>query len=154
MEQNSLEVWKIQTQQQFEQWKVNADRSLEEWKANISWDLQHFKAVIGYSTLTIKALMLINGGAVVALLTFFGTTWKDNHSVILKILPAMNIFLLGIFLAVAVAGLSYLGQMFFARKKNKIAIPLQLFAIFFGFISLCCFGYGAVVASCGFASNP
>ncbi len=128
---------------ELEQFKANWEANLSSWKHVRDWELESFKAIIAFANITIRSLLLINGGALVALLAFFGNTWKDSHSVIVLSIPSMKAYLLGLVFAVLVSGVAYIAQHYFTRQQNKAGITFQIIAIIFALISLGSFSCGS-----------
>lgn len=130
------------------------------------------QTVATFAQSAVRLLFLINGGAVIALLTFLGALYgKEGRGLevaqaLSKSLPdAIALYLLGLVLAVATAGWSYLN---FSIMESTTRAPEELLgwsrrepmqkvaklslraligsawiAFGFGVVSLGCFGWGA-----------
>ncbi len=72
------------------------------------------RAAIDFALSAIRGLLLINGGAVVALLAFLSNVWTDDASgareLAINLKLPLGFFLLGVVASVSTAMLSYLGQ--------------------------------------------
>src|SRR4051812_48317463 len=93
------------------------DPAAERYRSNLKHrsELQigSFNAAIGYALAAIRGLLLINGGAVVALLSFLANVWSKDAAIravahALK-LP-LQLFLMGLAAAVACPCAAYLSQ--------------------------------------------
>jgi uncharacterized membrane protein len=91
---------------------------------------QHmFEAAVEFAVLAIRTLVLVNGAAVIALLTFVGQVWANdqhNGSAMAHILfwPLM-FFLLGLVLAVVTTLLAYLTQMLTTEHGGGVIPPVS-----------------------------
>ena len=121
---------------------------------------QHmFEAAVEFAILAIRTLTLINGAAVIALLTFVGQVWANdqhNGSAMAHVLfwPLLC-FLTGVILAVTTTLLAYITQML-TTEHGRGAIPLvskrlRIFAILSALLSLVAFTAGAVTTAVGIA---
>lgn len=121
---------------------------------------QHmFEAAVEFAVLAIRTLVLVNGAAVIALLTFVGQVWANdqyNGSAMAHILfwPLM-FFLAGLVLAVVTTLLAYLTQMLTTEHGGGSIPPvskkLRRFAIVSAILSLMAFAAGAVSTAVGIA---
>ncbi len=98
-----------------------------------------FESVISTGRDAIKNIIMLNGGAVVALLAFVGATWNKSASLPITktLLTSMVLFDAGILLSSVASGFSYLGQR--AYKKNKtrggdVYVRLTIFLVVFAHI--------------------
>jgi len=121
---------------------------------------QHmFEAAVEFAVLAIRTLVLVNGAAVIALLTFVGQVWANdqhNGSAMAHILfwPLM-FFLSGLVLAVITTLLAYLTQMLTTEHGGGVIPPvskkLRRFAIVSAILSVMAFAAGAVSTAIGIA---
>ena len=121
---------------------------------------QHmFEAAVEFAILAIRTLILVNGAAVIALLSFVGQVWANdqhNGSNMAHILfwPLLS-FLMGLVMAVITTLLAYLTQMITTERGGGKIPPeskrLRLFAIFASFLSVTGFAAGAVLTAVGIA---
>ena len=84
-----------------------------------SWSLEGFRQVIALGQSTLKSIMLINGGAAVALLAFLGNL-INSKSAAVPLLPfanSMQAFVVGVFLAAVAYGLTYFSQLCYDGNK-------------------------------------
>lgn len=121
---------------------------------------QHmFEAAVEFAILAIRTLILINGAAVIALLTFVGQVWANdqhNGSAMAHILfwPLL-FFLTGLILAVITCLLAYITQMITTERGGGAIPPLskkvRFFAIMTSVLSITAFTAGAVLTATGIA---
>jgi hypothetical protein len=91
-------------------------------------------------------VILINGGAAIAILAFLGNVWSKDEAIraaVRTIIPVLTCFLFGVAMGVACAGVAYLAQTFFTHSKNKIGISFQIVAILLAAGALSEFVWGA-----------
>lgn len=98
---------------------------------------------------SIRSLLLLNGLAGVAVLTFAGQAPKDLAS---NIAPALGAFGWGAVLAILAAAAAYLSHALFADRSAEYERrcyggSLRIISLTAGFTSICAFLYGLTVAS-------
>jgi hypothetical protein len=121
---------------------------------------QHmFEAAVEFAILAIRTLTLVNGAAVIALLTFVGQVWANDqqngsHMAHILFWPLLC-FLMGLVMAVITTLLAYLTQMITTERGGGKIPPeskrLRLVAIVTSFISVTGFAAGAVLTAVGIA---
>lgn len=78
-----LERWKAELLKDVEQYKATLAINLEQHKDHLKYanefKIEAFKATIGFAQTAIRGLVLINGGAAVALLTFLANVWSPDE---------------------------------------------------------------------------
>lgn len=74
--------------------------------------LESFKSSVRHGENACKALMLVNGGASIALLAFLGNTWDKMHlpGTLYYIGLSMLAFGFGVFMSIVCAGTTYFAQ--------------------------------------------
>jgi hypothetical protein len=136
-----------------EQWR--ADISKARYQTQLDWSLESFKALIQFALAAIRGVVLINGGAAVAILAFLGNIWsKDpaSHAAAIALAGPLKLFLSGVGMGVASAGAAYL-QTCFSHYRNKIGIPFQVFGIALVAGGLTTFIVGSLNAAAVFAHS-
>lgn len=134
---------------QIEKLKAYLQTQVEVEKYTHSANLEMFKSVIQTGQSAIKANMLLNGGAAVALLAFIGKLADVNPTCIPLFALPLTVFVSGAFLATMVSGLTYLTQVIFSEDgkwRDRIGNTLQGLSILSGLGSLILFGYGTHIA--------
>ena len=80
-------------------------------------------AQVAFAQDALRGIVLINGGAVIALLTFFGQAWSnspaDARIVILSLRLALMLFVFGVLSGIVAQGLAYLSQQAFVREDRR-----------------------------------
>jgi hypothetical protein len=88
--------------------------------ATDSVSIENLKGAIALGSQTLKSLEIINGGAVLAILTFYGSAVKDNGKVPFdkwELSQSLVIFAIGLTLAVAASCAAYIGQRIAATSQ-------------------------------------
>src|SRR5690242_4457345 len=80
------------------------------------------RATVEFGITCIRALVLINGGAIIAILTFLGSLWGRDSSAARKVAEgaggALSVFVAGLGIAILTGFLAYLSQLIFAEMKS------------------------------------
>jgi hypothetical protein len=129
-------------------------RDLKQWEMDyqhrLDWQVESFKAVVSFSTTTIRLLVLINGGAVIAMLALLGNLWgkdAEGQKAAAKIAGALDdpllAFVVGLGAGVITGGISYLAQTAFSDFHNRIGIGLQVVACVTAAVSFGAFVIGS-----------
>jgi hypothetical protein len=118
-----------------------------------------FQAAVEFAITAIRTLVLVNGAAVISLLTFVGQVWahdQQNGSAMAHILfwPLL-LFLAGLVLAVATNLLAYFTQMITTETGLNVIPPeakrLRKAAIAASILSLAAFTAASVLTALGIA---
>ena len=119
-------------------------------------------ALIGFANGAIKSLVLLNGGAAVAVLAFLGhITASENPGTQVQsfqLVPALVAFAVGAALGALTAATAYLSQMFFYELrtqalKKRWGEALRRVSIVIVVLGYACFGYGIYKAAVVFSTN-
>ena len=100
----SLELWKAKVQADLEVWKYKRTQSLQ-------WD----QGAFDFASLALRSVILINGGAAVALLAFLAHLWTSegrHAAIIAPVFESLSEFVIGIAAGVAACGVGYLATYF------------------------------------------
>lgn len=135
---------------------LNKDAELERIRAHhanhlahYNWlkeqDIELFKSVITSGQNTLRACMLLHGGAAVALLAFIGHLVANPSTKILvnQFAPIMTCFLIGVLNVVVCHGITYVTQYCYHHKKIVLG---HIFNITSSVLSV--FGYGLFGYAC------
>ncbi len=138
-----------------EQYKTNCQLQIEQYRAENSLNLETFKATINAGQNAIKSMVIINGGAAVALLAFVGNIWsnKGNLSGIKGLSWGLLFFVIGVLLAGIVSALTYLAQRAYSENNSKNGNYINNICIACSSFSFICFLIGTVIAFLTFYSN-
>lgn len=120
-----------------------------------NWSLEGFRQVIALGQSTLKSMMLINGGAAVALLAFLGNLVARSSSSenIVEFSGSMFLFVIGVFLAAVAYATTYFSQLFYDGEKDwqrRTGLVFHVVTSLVGAASLGAFLWGAYVAYSGF----
>ena len=115
MSQDSGGPQESQYAQNLEQWKAKVQADLEVWKHNRTQSLQWDQGAFDFAVLALRSVILINGGAAVALLAFLAHLWttEGRHAAIIApVFESLSEFVIGIAAGVAACGVGYLSTYF------------------------------------------
>ena len=117
--------------------------------------IENLKGAISLAIEGLKALILINGGAAIGILTFYGNTLKDGNNLHIAkctISTALNTFGFGVGSAIFAFILAYLSQLISAtaQSPNTAEIGLRYASIALATSSAACFIWGVCLAGISF----
>lgn len=134
---------------------AKAKHDFEVWKHQMpvmhAAALELFKSALEAGQTALRFLVVINGGAAVALLAFLGNVASKDPSKVLTVSvqdvnQAMAIFVVGVGLAAASAAFRYLTQFAASSEWKKSAVTCNWMAIIVGVASLAAFFFGGALA--------
>lgn len=135
---------------QVEQWRNDVDV----WKArhqhDLDWTLESFKGVLQFSLAAIRGIILVNGGAAIAILAFLGNVWSKDpstHAAASSLVWPLRCFLGGIAAGLATAAAAYVAQTAFGRRWNGIGVGFQIAGMLFALVGLVAFIAGSLGAA-------
>ncbi len=123
--------------------------------------LEMFRTVVEYGRDALKAAMLINGGAAVAVLAFIGNIWtiEGSDDAVRSLACAVAMFGFGVLFAAVSSAFTYITQYFYnmdtvfgpenptlGLKYRKIAISFHCIVLFLVFSSFGLFCAGVVLS--------
>jgi hypothetical protein len=108
-----------------------------------------FNAVITYGNTALRTLILINGGACIAMLTFLSRN-ADGQEDYLSLIFALLCFAGGVFAGAASSMLTYFSQKAYSHHAQEVGRRWQVGVVIAGVGSLLLFGGGAGIACYGF----
>lgn len=141
---NSLEARKIQFQADIETFKVRSTAKVET-----------FRSVVDTAKSALATIILINGGATVALLTFIGNLAKAGAAMPhtpKALLVSTGCFAAGVLLGALATGGLYMTQSSFNEEFPSRGWKFRSTTIFLALLALCAFAAGVIAALDGFAS--
>ena len=132
-----------------------AEMAKAHFEAQNAANLEMFKSVIEAGRTALNALILMNGGAAVALLAFMGNALAKEPPGGFKfgvqaINKAMLLFVLGVGFAGVALALRYLSQFVGHGRSAKVGMGMTYLAIVVGLASLALFFAGGVKAYAAF----
>jgi hypothetical protein len=139
----SIEMRKHQHESNLEWYKAQRQCEIENYKAQVLSDAEMFKSVIQAGQGALKASLLINGGAAVALLAFIGNIWTkmQGPAVVNALISSLISFGGGVLLGAIATGITYLTQATYEQKWAKSGSLLNIFSILFvigAYVSFIC----------------
>ena len=93
-----------------ENYKAGLRRQEIHWRAQLDTALQSDRAAIDIGLTTLRIALLINAGAVVALLAFVAQLWDEEAKRMTDVLAASKFFVWGLLCAAVAAGVAYFYQ--------------------------------------------
>jgi hypothetical protein len=136
-------------------WQEQQVRDREVWLFQIRTKLLMFKVIIDFALLAIRSLIIVNGGAIVGVVSFTGNLWSRDNSAAKAAAqalgPTLGWFIAGLSCALLTAGISYMSQVAFAEMKSQKPAQvagnvLRVIAMLAAIASLVCFVTGARVS--------
>lgn len=95
---------------------------LKVWEAShlhqFEWSLENFRQTINLAQTATKYMLLIHGGAAIALLAFLGRVWGTENLDLVPFTDSMRLFAVGLFISAAVALLAYVVQYGYGLDKG------------------------------------
>ncbi len=139
--EQEFRIWQAEDEQRFRTWK-------EENEKFVRGQLAMFEAVTAFAVLALKGVILVNGGAAVALLAFLGHIWGSGDAarqvaVAVAAGGSLHWFIGGTFAGVTAAGVSYLAQVLFSEVSPWSGHTGRVIAVILGAVGLACFAMGA-----------
>lgn len=122
------------------------------YEAHSKTHIASWESVIKFAEMTIRSLLILNGGAAIAVLTFAGNAAKSASEVFLA--NSVVYFGIGAALSVVTAGLAYLAQFLFTNLFERTGRAFQYAAIAATVGSLLAFGCGMKAASDSLERRP
>ncbi|MBE4476299.1 hypothetical protein HJ008_23135 [Vibrio parahaemolyticus] len=128
------------------------DRNIAHAFNQTAGSLEMFKSVIATGQAALKASMVINGGAAVALLAFLGKIWGTNLQthVAESLSCSIYLFCVGIVVGAFACGTTYFTQCSHNYGKVTLANILTLFTVILVLGSYSIFIYAANIAASAF----
>jgi len=104
---------------ELERYKALLRRQELNWQARFESMLESDKAALAIGLVALRTAVLINAGAVVALLAFVGQLWRDGGDTLAGVLAGMLPFVYGLVAAGAAAGVAYFYQSFMTVLEQR-----------------------------------
>jgi hypothetical protein len=154
-------VWQETAVRQREQWLNDLTTQREQWLNGVREMRIMFKAIIDFALVTIRSLILVNGGAIIGIVSFTGNLWGHNgpaaKATAQAITPAVGWFVGGLAAALLTSGLSYIAQVAFVelakpRPAQIVGNACRFAAVAFAIGSFGCFIVGAYRCLAAFES--
>lgn len=150
----ALEEFKIELEDKkltLDRYRSRLERSklkLEFYKVREDARKPSAEAITKFADATIRSLLILNGGAALALLTFAANARNLGSSIATDALQAAVLaFGSGAAAATATAFFTYVSQAIYHHRNDKAGNRVRAVAIVFGFVSLGAFAFGTWSAS-------
>ena len=128
---------------EIERFKADLQNWVEANKHQQDQQLEMFRSVISSGQSAIKASLILNGGAAVALLAFISHLAASRPERVSVFAPSIVPFAFGALAIVVTAGLTYITQWLYARPKTiKLGFAANIGCILLGIISYGSFVWG------------
>lgn len=115
------------------------------FEAETKFGVVSFESTIKFADIAIRSLLVLNGGAALAILSFAAHGFKqEGHSALSQ---SVLIFGIGAACSVLTAGLAYLAQSLFGHRYNKAGYFAQALGVAVALMSLVAFFAGMMEAS-------
>ena len=122
------------------------------YKAQLENEMEMFKTIFVYGQSTLKAMLLINGGAAVGMLAFLSSYLSTGASDVNMhyFTLALIVFGAGVVLGAFTAGLSYITQYCYCHYENQSGLVFHIASVVTGISSLLGFCAGLYYSYLGF----
>lgn len=142
---------------ELERYKAELEQHIEGMKHTYAANLESFRAVITAGQNAIRSMILINGGASVAILAFLGHLASTNTGAIPAFAGCLVPFAAGTLLGGLVSGGTYLAQWLYSAQRpqfHRAGHVVNWAVIVFGFLAFVSFGSGVWWTYNAFTSMP
>lgn len=135
--------------------KLEQQKSLAHFDAQTRHSIEMFKSVIDAGREALNALVLINGGAVVALLGFMGATISKGlpASLGMQLTRPVLFFGLGVLMGAVGFGVRYLTQACYSNQRNTLGMVFNVTSIIAAVGGYLLFGSGVYAAYSAFVAQ-
>ena len=140
-----------------ERYKAELEQHIEGMKHANAASLESFKAVIAAGQNAIRSIILINGGASVAMLAFIGHLARIGSATVPIYANCLLPFVAGTLLGGMVSGGTYLAQFFYSGAKpvhHKIGGWVNTAVVLLGVSAFVAFGIGSWQTYSAFTATP
>lgn len=139
-----------------EQYRTQLTLFVDQHRHVQAWQLENFKSIVALGQAALKSIILINGGAAVALLAFLGHLVANGQltNAPAPIVESLYRFVLGVLFASVASGTTYASQYFYGYTNSawcqRIGIALHICTVILVTSSYGLFFAGAYHTYCGF----
>lgn len=107
-------------------------------------------AQIAFAQDALRGIVLLNGGAVIALLAFFGQVWSKDQAQAALVMSLLRtglvLLVLGALSGILAQGLAYLAQQAYVENRRVLGQSLRRLCITFAVAGMYFFGHGSIAA--------
>lgn len=129
-----------------EQYKAQLAQTVEAYKHSSAAKLEEFRSIIQMGQTSTRFMVLINGGAAVAILALLGNLARLDGVAVQKYAFCLLPFVAGTLMGGLVSGFTYVSQVCFASDKrwvNVLGTGFQILCIILGLSAFGAFGLGS-----------
>jgi hypothetical protein len=129
--------------------RAENERNIAQYQAQQADALEMFRSVIQTGQSALKGVILINGGAAVAMLAFIGNLATRNSPNPMPLAPftlPMLYFAFGVLAGALAGGGTYLTQLFYSQARDRTGVTLHVVTIVLTIAAYALFAAGAVTA--------
>ena len=128
--------------------KLQHDSALAQYRAERDIALEMLRSVIETSKTALTAIILVNGGASVALLALVGslTAGKPTAGIAAALVNALVAFASGVLLGAVATGTTYLTQYCYEQHFRRSAVGFHVFTVLLVLSSYAAFAIGVICA--------
>ncbi|WP_416355544.1 hypothetical protein ACLNGM_15000 [Aureimonas phyllosphaerae] len=129
-----------------ERYKAELAQGVEAYKYTTAATLEEFRSIIQMGQTATRFMVLINGGAAIAILALLGNLARLDGNAVQNYASCLLPFVAGTLGGALVAGFTYLSQACFASKKpwvQKLGYAFQATCIALGIAAFSAFGVGS-----------
>jgi hypothetical protein len=146
-----VELMRLQHADQMQKWKSNDERILKKWQDRRDLKIGQFRTFIDrnqtYATSYLKLVSILNGGAVVTILTFaHNMLIKERCAQISLMLDGSKWFICGLVATLLATAIGYWSNAYYALGKRKFSPLFWVLGDVSGILAFGFFCWGAWVA--------
>jgi hypothetical protein len=128
------------------EFRAENERNLAQYNAEVSSNLEIFRSGVTAGLAATRAMIIINGGACVAILAFIGGLFEKKELLAKSLAITLLYFALGVLSGGLVAGLTYLNQAAYNEGKDQLGNVIRVICIVVGLTSYIFFAVGGYQA--------
>lgn len=145
-----IRQWEIEQERETLLWQMKADQDFRKWEAehqrHQQWINHSSMKTIENGQSAVRGCFLINGGAILGLLTFMGNAKNQNYFTEM-LMFSFGLFITGLVNAVSASGVSYFAQSHYTHTKNSSGDGWTYLAVILVFSSILAFVIGSAFAA-------
>ena len=129
----------------------------DEREIQVNWQIENLRGAIDLGKQALKSLELLNGGAVVALLTFYGNVLSRSNAPVpfdkAEVAKGLLCFGMGLGCALLATIFAYVSQLVAATTQSRCELHIRVGAVVFGFASAAAFVLGSLYSASSFGAR-
>ena len=108
-----------ESEKELEHYKAALRRQEQAWQARFQMVLHSDRAAVDVGLTTLRTAILVNAGAIVALLAFVGQLWSRDTDTMVAVLRGATWFVFGLIVAGVAACIAYFYQSFVTAAQQR-----------------------------------